>query len=534
MLARGMDWLSRYRLIFVLVLGLLCAALLLNRHLVPAGDNATYMILGQSLVTGRGYRMISDPRLPEMSLYPPGYPLLLAVLLAVTGTTRDLLAAVVPVKVLSLVLYMGALVLMYGILRRRNGTLATMTTLLVAVNPHILHFGTEVGTEIPFLFLSLGCVWLFERYRQQPSTQALLWVAALLGLTFYVRSVTLVMAAAFVLYLCVQCRLRHGVLLLVIVGALVAPWFVRTSLLPATGTSVGLGRGYFALYFSSDPYGTMKASLSDWLTRLCQNLRIYALEIWPDVLFPHALSVGRFVGRAGLLALTVTISALVLAGFVLEARRKHASEWYVALFFASCVGYLWAQSRLIVPIIPFAIHYFLVGVDSALRKVLGSSRKRARECALAAACAVLMVSLLRVNVRNIQRNLNAGLDHSLAAYYADDLEWSNYLRAVNWIVQDSPQPTAVMCRKADLVYLVTGNQALEYPYSTEGSELAQLARDNRVAYVIEDAFTWTRTTSQYLRPALQAWLGAEPEALALVYETSAPRTSVWRVRQLTR
>ena len=530
MLARGMDWLSRYRIVFVLVLGLLCAALLLNRHLVPAGDNATYMVLGQSLATGRGYRMISDPRSPQMSLYPPGYPLLLAVLLAVTGTTRDLLAAVVPMKVLSVVLYMGALVLMYDILRRRNGTLATMATLLVAVNPHILHFGTEVGTEIPYLFLSLGCVWLFERYRRQPSTQALLWVAALLGLTFYVRSITLVMAAAFVLFLCVRGRLRHGVLLLVIVGALVAPWFVRTSLLPMTGTSVGLGRGYLALYFSSDPYGTMKASLSDWLTRLYQNLRIYALEIWPDVLFPHALSAGRFGGRAGQLALTAIISALVLAGFVLEARRKQASEWYVALFFASCVGYLWAQSRLIVPIIPFAAYYLFVGMDSALRKVLGSSRKRARDYVLTGACAVLLASLLRVDVRSIERNRHTGWDHSLAAYYADDLEWSNYLRAMNWIAQDSPQLTVVMCRKADLVYLVTGNQALEYPYSTEGIELAQLARDNHVAYVIEDAFTWTRTTPQYLRPALQMWLGAEPEGLAVVYETGAPRTRVWRVR----
>ena len=97
-----MRLLSKYRLIFILILALLCAASLLNEHLVPAGDNATYMILGQSLVTGRGYRMISDPRTPAMALYPPGYPLLLAGVLALTGTAYDLVAAILPMKLLSL------------------------------------------------------------------------------------------------------------------------------------------------------------------------------------------------------------------------------------------------------------------------------------------------------------------------------------------------------------------------------------------------------------------------------------------------
>ena len=525
-----MEWLSRYRLVFILVLGLLCAVLLLNRHLVPAGDNATYMILGQSLVTGRGYRMISDPRSPEMSLYPPGYPLLLAAVLAATGTVHDLLAAVLPMKILSIALYLGALVVIYDILRWRSGMLATVTVLLTAVNPHILHFVTEVGTEIAYLFLSLCCLWFFERYRRQGSLWGLLWVAALLVLASYVRSIALVVAAVLVLPLWAQRKFKHALLLLLVVGTLVAPWFIRTSLLPTTGTSVGLGRGYLALYFSSDPYGTMRASLSDWVTRVSQNLRIYALEIWPDVLFPHALSVGRFLAPVGLRAFTGALSAFLLLGFVLEARRGYASEWYVALFFASCVGYLWAQSRLIVPIIPFAIYYFLTGVDFVLQRILGRSRGQAQAYALTLVCAVLLLSLLRTDVRSIQRNLRSGLGHSLEAYYAEDLEWSNYLRAMMWIAQDATQPAVVMCRKADLMYLLTGNNALEYPYSKDGTELVACVRDNGVAYLIEDAFTWTRTTPQYLRPALQDWQSAELGALTLVYESDKPRTRVWRVQ----
>jgi hypothetical protein len=60
--------------------------------------------------------------------------------------------------------------------------------------------------------------------------------------------------------------------------------------------------------------------------------------------------------------------------------------------------------------------------------------------------------------------------------------------------------------------------------------LMQCVQDNHVRYVIEDAFSWTRTTPQYLRPALQEWLSAEPGGLTLVYETDKPHTRVWQVQ----
>jgi hypothetical protein len=93
------------------------------------------------------------------------------------------------------------------------------------------------------------------------------------------------------------------------------------------------------------------------------------------------------------------------------------------------------------------------------------------------------------------------------------------------------QPSVVICRKADLMYLLTAHKALEYPYSADGTDLMNAARDNQVAYVIEDAFTWTRTTQQYLQPALENWRAGDATALSLAYETAPPRTRVWRVQQ---
>jgi hypothetical protein len=557
-----MRLVSRYPLILILALGLLLAAPLLNHHLVPAGDNSTYLILGQALATGQGYKMISDPRSPDMGLYPPGYPLLLAAVQVFTGTQGSLLASILPSKLLSVMLYLGTLILIYELLEPRNRTLALATSLLTAVNPQMLYYATEVGTEIPYLFLSLGCLWVFERYWRKPTAGALGGVVIVLALAFYVRSVALVMAAAFALYLAVRQpspvarpqpspalvspqamaarfqRFRHALLLLLGVAVLEAPWFIWSRALPDTGTAVGLGRGYFDLYFTSDPYGTAPASISDWVARLAQNVRIYVLEVWPTVLFPHAERAQTILGPLGA-AFALLISLLLFLGFLLQAWRGQVSEWYAATFFASCVTYMWAQSRLIVPIIPFAIHYFLVAIHTTLQSAvsllqerLASLDKRITIVTFAIACAVLVLSALVAEGRAVQRNLRYGLGKPLATYYQTSAEWSNYLQAMNWIAEHGALDSVVICRKADLMYVVTGHRALEYPYSQDAMALKSSALDNHVAYIIEDAFKWTGTTSDYLRPALRAWMAAEPQALSLAFETDAPQTRVWRVEKL--
>ncbi len=517
-----MRWLAGHPLILILVLGLVLAIPLLNEHLVPAGDNSTYLVLGQALATGRGYKMISDPRSPDMGLYPPGYPLLLAGVLALTRTQGDLLAGTLPCKVLSVVLYLGTLILIYRLLKPRHPTLATATTLLAAVNPQMLYYAVEVGTEIPFLFLSLA-------------TGRLVGTVIVLVLAFYVRSIALVMALAFALYLVVKRRwIRQALILLLAVAVLEAPWFIRGRALPDTGTAVGLGRGYFALYFTSDPYGTAPASLSDWVVRLAQNVRMYVFEIWPTVLFPHAERISEALGAIGS-AFALSISLLLSLGFLLELGREHVSEWYAATFFASCVTYMWAQSRLILPIIPFALYYFLAAIHAVLELTvnvwqrLASSARRITIYAFAAACALLALSALVAEARAVQRNLSFGLGKPLATYYQSNAEWTNYLQAMNWIAENGAPDSAVICRKADLMYIVTGHRALEYPYSQDGTALKRSVAGGDVQYIIEDAFKWTGTTTDYLRPALRAWMAAEPQALELVFETGTPQTRVWRV-----
>jgi hypothetical protein len=163
-----------------------------------------------------------------------------------------------------------------------------------------------------------------------------------------------------------------------------------------------------------------------------------------------------------------------------------------------------------------------------LLRCLADNWRLGRGAALAAACSALALSALVADARAIHRNLRFAMGQPVEVCYSQYPEWASYLAAMRWVESHATPDAVVVCRKADLHYLLTGNLALEYPYDASSAVLREFCEENAVDLLIEDAFTWTRTTEQYLRPALQGWKESDPTGLALAYESPAPRTRVWR------
>lgn len=519
---------------FGAVLGVVLASLLVNGHLMLAGDNATYMVLGQSIALGKGYRLISDPREPLMALYPFGYPLLLAAVLRLTGTTRDLLAAIVPMKLLTVAFFGGALVLLYDLLQKEERWRAALVTLLTATSPYVLGFATEVQTEVPFLFFSLLALWLYEKqYASRPNYLWLGVVAVVLGASCYVRSLGLTLAAALGLALLLRRSFRQAATLIAISAGLVLPWVLYGMSLPSTGTHVALGRNYLSIYLAGDPYGTFGLTPGFVVERLTQNLYLYGVEMLPYMIFPHLQTVLRWKAMRSVLPfLAGGISILPVVGLIRRWRGgARAMECYIALFALSTIAYLWAQGRLLVPALPLILYYTLQGIEGVLELGQALLRGRVRETAVLLS-AVLLLSALVVDGRRISRNIRENIHLSTLEYYdRDSPQWSNYVRAIYWIDSVAPADVHVMCRKADVVYLLTGRQALEYPYVPQPEPMLELAAETDVGYIIRDAFTWTTTTGQYLSQALRDAQKMKPSPVTLVYRTDPPVTEVWAVKQ---
>lgn len=506
-----------------------------NQHLILASDNSSYIVLGQALAQRRGYAMVNEPLAPAMNLYPPGYPLLLSLTLRAADAVADPLRAVVPMKLVTVVFHLASLPVLYVWARRRRGALlAALATLLLAINPAMLTLATEILSETPFIFLTLLALLAMDQADEPPAGgrrgRSLLLVCTLcLAAAYYMRTAGLAFLAAAPLYLALRRRWRAAVGMAAALAALAAPWFLRSSA-PPTPETPFFARSYVHQVLAAAPYSDQNVSLAGLIGRVFRNSWTYGTRILPETMLPH---LERLAPLAGAVALA--LAGLVVLGFVLELRRGlRASELAVAAYWLSLSLFVWVLGfRYVAVVLPFAFFYLLVGLHwCALRLgegLDGAQRPRARAApavVVALVICLLAASALAVDARRAERNLRVTRSQTLEQVYAGDREWTAYLQAAAWLREHSEPGAVVMCRKPDLLYLLVQRATVEYPYTQDTAALQQVLRASHVTFILEDGFTWTRTTETYLAPAMR---GAA-ESFALVFETPAPPARVWRVR----
>src|SRR6266480_5741334 len=103
---------------------------------------------------------IYNPHNPAIGprAYPPGFPLLLAPVVKVFGLDFR------PMKVLVVVCFVGALLLMPRVFRRDLPKPYLIALILVmGLNPYFLDFKDDVLSDIPFLCFTLLSLYAFQR-----------------------------------------------------------------------------------------------------------------------------------------------------------------------------------------------------------------------------------------------------------------------------------------------------------------------------------------------------------------------------------
>ncbi len=512
-----------------------------NQHLILASDNSSYVVLGQALALGRGYVMVNEPTAPAMNLYPPGYPLLLAGVLRTTGAVAAPMQAIVAMKLIAVLFYLACLPVLFALVHRRHGNaLAALTTLLFAVNPPVVQLATEILSEMPFVFFTLVGVYLLERFTvgvgaaapaAAPSTRRallpLILAAAALIAAYYMRTAAMAILAAAPLYLLLKRRWRAGLALGITLVILALPWFLRSSA-PPTPETPFFARSYIHQVLALAPYSDQTATPLDLLGRVIGNSLSYATRILPEAMFPHVSRLGSLAPAA-----SAVIAILLLLGLAIEIKRGlRFSELAVIAYWLSLSLFVWVLGfRYIIITVPFALLYLLAACAwlahrlAALLAGAAPGRDRLRLAAVIAVACVLAASTLAVNLRRAERNLRVTRNQTLAQVYADNPEWTRYLDSAAWLAQHTPADAVIMSRKPDLLYLLSARRTVEYPYTQDGAILSATLRANRVSYILEDAFTWTRTSETYLAPAMRSL----PGSFSLVNETPPPQTRIWQV-----
>ena len=211
------------------IIALIAGCVVLNA--LPVGgfyDDAFYVVLAKSIATGHGYRNLNLPGTPFATHYPPGYPLLLALLWSIGPS----FPGNVLLFKLANVLFLGVAALYayrLGHERMQLGVAAALVAVAAgtATTP-ALYLSSMVLSETMFLALVLPVLLWAEsvvaKTDTSPRTAILLGVCT--GLLFLVRSQAIALVGAVAIVYALGRRWRDASLTVSAAVVVVLPWLL--------------------------------------------------------------------------------------------------------------------------------------------------------------------------------------------------------------------------------------------------------------------------------------------------------------------
>lgn len=497
-------------------------------------DDAHYLILGKSLSEGWGYRVFTDPLQPRHTLFPPGYPLLIATLATALGNP-SLQALVIPAKILTLVLYLGVICLLYQVERRREAPLVVLAaTTLSALHPDVVRMGGEVMSEVPFLFFTLLGILAFERLLLPTRGVAGPWrigraiiATAVLVWPVYLRPIGIALPVGALLLLARRRRFHDALLVGVATVVLLLPLIAhnRPETRPGSGVTqieLLLARGGYGLASSVElpgeipPVITLGTVLRELAGRVRAGVWFYRQAIPAMILDP---STGDAMAKS--LPIEFLGLALIASGYLRRLRSGLTlSDLYIALYTIVLLVWQFRFTRYVVPVLPFFILYAVKGLEGwvgvAARLAPPSARRFLVVAGILVACAANLSLAYRRHAA----------DAALAATPVVERNWGNwrtgYFRATAWISRHTRDDVVVYCLRPRHMSVVTGRRAGTYMLASS-DELVKRIRSQRQAYLLEDGSDFAR---RYLRPALEALEAVRALELA---DAQGGETRIWRV-----
>lgn len=500
----------------VILLSVVAVSAAFNPAPHTGGDNAGYVSLAYSLLQDGRYAELFDPAANPHTKYPPVFPVLLALLMALGVRTWAGL------KLVAAASTVAAVVATWLWAERRLGPLAAAgVAAALALSSAVVYYSHWILSDPTFLAFTLVGLWALDRadgaaeaagaasddggwkgwWARASSSEAPIatgWLVAgvvATGLAYFTRSAGLPLLVAVLAWLALRRRFRALAVSAAALGLPALLWFLR-------GRGVADAQGeYVAEFWLVNPYdpGLGRVSLGGLAGRMVDNAVGYVGAHIP----------GGVVGQGGSLVslLGVALVVLALAGWVAAARRRVGP---VELFFPLYAGLVllwpqvWSGDRFALPLYPVL---FVYAASALLR---GGARLGSLAPRLVGAAALLVVLLpaLQSWTEAIRTASTCGaLVREGGAFACYGPRWARFAQAAGWSGASLPEGSAVLSRKPRLFYVLSGVPSRTFPFDPRAS--AHLGEADAVGarYVLLDQIDGqaTRFVGAAIQEAPGAW-----------------------------
>lgn len=359
------------------MVGLSALALYIGRYMTAVqmgvtGDDARYLVLAESFVTGLPYRIVSFPEAPLETIWPPGYPLFI---LAPAGIlfgihNYDILRAT------SVLLTLVALAPLYFLIRSRvdSSLIALLAIALFALNPTTAGLAGMVMSEAAFILFALVALWLLERWCKQNQGEGSWWLVLVTGLliaaAILIRYQGLALAVATVGYLLFLRHWKAAAMLSLAIAVGLVPFLIH--LLAREGTS---GGSLFAVDMIQGQLLTLVERSPDAISR-------YASAI-PLAMLPFlGPKVADYLGGFGVSFVVNVfhwfIFLLLVASVIMALRKRDLLAFFLVFYFLLIIvvdnqgGPHRNEARYSYVFLPFS-YYLLLQLLGAIAQRVGIS-----------------------------------------------------------------------------------------------------------------------------------------------------------------
>jgi hypothetical protein len=447
------------------------------------GDSAQYIILSESLASGKGFRAVNYPGEPFSLQYPPVFPILLLPIVCFWG--RNFYAMHLLIALLGAL----SLLFLYKLFEKYGGRkIAFFTVLLFVFNWDFIFYATNyILSEVPYLAFSSATLLLFAYYSEKQKNPKILLPFILLAilLAFFSRYIgfTLFLGIAAVLLI----KKEFKTLSFISLGFFIAllTWFVYGASASGLGTFEHI-EGFFRVDYYVPYRGSVLNHPMVIISRFIDGANYNIETISRILFFPICKKFSLLEPWLSLIAIVA-----ILSGFWLKLRQdKYCVIHYyflIYLFFVMLVCYrsIGASDRYILPILPFIVFYLL----SFLQFISKLLEKRLATLLFLTFCCLLFYSAL------------VSLPMRRFSYQDLPISVKNFISVNKWIGMNIKEKATIFSRKATITYFYTNQKAIFYPYNPDDNLFWKKIRENNVRYIIIDEFS--TETQDYLLPFMR-------------------------------